>query len=462
MRLLPLILLPLVLVALGGEPAWAASGQLSQLTGKDGCISATGSGGCARARGVRSARAIEVSRDGKSVYVASPLDSAVAVFTRGKGGALRQPSGANGCIGPEGKCVPLRGPEFANDVAVSRDGRNVYVAGDGIATYSRNASTGRLTQLPGAAGCVGVGACTRGRAVRSTGKLAISDDGRNVYLASFDGVAVFSRGPTGALSQLPGEAGCVSDNPSIPAPGPEGCAAARGLGADESGPVFVAVSADGRAVYVASPLEEDASKSAIAIFARDTETGALSQAAGEGACVSDRAGNGEGGCTRATGIDSPSDIAISRDGRSVYVGSQASQDEGGLVGLFRRTPPGGALTQLSGRGGCLDFNALTDANCAKARGLRDASAVAVTPDGRNVYVTDAFLSDGGIATFARNTSSGALTQLSGRAGCIRSRRTADCAAGRALGGAGTLAVSSDGRNVYVGAPFRSGLAVFKR
>src|SRR4051794_27654787 len=77
--------------------------------------------------------------------------------------------------------------------------------------------------------------------------------------------------------------------------------------------------------------------------------------------------------------------------------------------------------------------------------MQDASDVAVSPDGRNVYVTSA--QSASITRFDRDGATGSLT----RAGCITATTgcgpDVDSKAG--LNGARSVAVSRDGRNVYV-------------
>jgi hypothetical protein len=73
----------LMLTASGG--ASAAPGALTQLADPDGCVSETGTGGdCADGRALDAARSVAVSPDGKHVYVASANSSAVVVFAREK------------------------------------------------------------------------------------------------------------------------------------------------------------------------------------------------------------------------------------------------------------------------------------------------------------------------------------------------------------------------------------------
>jgi DNA-binding beta-propeller fold protein YncE len=98
-------------------------------------------------------------------------------------------------------------------VAVGPDGQNVYVTSffsGAVAVFSRNGTTGRLTQLAGTDGCVSEtgtgGACADATALDGARVVAVSPDGKSVYVASLwsDAVSVFSRDETtGALTQLP-------------------------------------------------------------------------------------------------------------------------------------------------------------------------------------------------------------------------------------------------------------------
>jgi DNA-binding beta-propeller fold protein YncE len=132
----------------------------------------------------------------------------------------------------------------------------------------------------------------------------------------------------------------------------------------------VAVSPDGRSVYVASPGSDS-----IAHFFRG---GPLGQLAYDG-CLANTAAQGCGDLPGAPlgGADA---VAVSPDGRSVYVASRDSDS----IAHFFRSPEGKIAYD-----GCL---ANDDAQgCANLPGapLNDANGVAVSPDGRSVYVASA-------------------------------------------------------------------------
>ena len=99
---------------------------------------------------------------------------------------------------------------------------------------------GELSQKPGTAGCVSEtgtgGACQNGKALEDALGVAASPDGKSVYVASFasDAVAVFDRDPgTGALSQKPGTAGCVSRRDGRRLPGRQRARRGHGRGGEQ-------------------------------------------------------------------------------------------------------------------------------------------------------------------------------------------------------------------------------------
>jgi 6-phosphogluconolactonase (cycloisomerase 2 family) len=434
----------------------ATTGELMQRPGTEGCISEDGTGGtCVDGNSLVGAGWLAVSPDGKHVYLASFWSSAVATFARDTNtGLIVQLNGIAGCVSEMGDgitCAQGRALSVAVSVTISPDGRHVYVASydsNAVAIFSRNVTTGELTQLSGAAGCVAENGdgitCADGTGLRAAVSLRVSPDGKNVYVASevSDAVAIFSRNPTtGTLTQLSGTAGCVSET------GTEGlCIDGNGL----LGARFVAVSPDNRHVYVASQYNHT-----VTVFSRDTTTGALTQLSGIAGCIAE---TGDGiTCADGRGLITPAYLEVSPDGGHVYM---VSHDSNGGVAIFSRNANTGALTQLSGIAGCI-AEAGDGITCADGTGLSGAFALTVSPDGRHVYVVSA--TSDAVAVFSRNTITGALTQLSGTAGCVSETGTGGlCIDGNGLLGALAVALSPDGKSVYVASVDSNAVTVFSR
>ncbi len=352
------------------------------------------------------------------------------------GGGLTQLAGEAGCFHQQNpdeedelkSCADGKGILGADAVAVSPDGRNVYVASrgegnlltrgsNGVAAFARD-SRGRLTQIGcitnnGSDGREGTdGACQDGDALSQADWVTVSPDGRNVYATASDGgVATFRRSSSGRLTQI----GCYTDAP-LESRCKDGYALYR--------PTSAAVSPDGRNVYVTAR-----GKSAVITFARDPETGDLTQTG----CTSDD--GSDGACANGTALEGVSGVTVSPDGAHAYV--TAGKD--GAVAVFARDQATGALTQTS----CNLYAAPADSSCAKASGLADATEAEVSPDGRFVYVT-AIRSEA-VSVFARDGSSGALREVQ----CISEAEEDGCTAGTRLSFATAVEITSDGRRVYV-------------
>lgn len=342
---------------------------------------------------------------------------------------------------------------------------------------------GGLEQLAGKAGCVQetslvVAACRPARALRGPVAIAISPDGQNVYVASRDSasLAAFRRDPKqGALEQLPGAAGCSSVGARF------GCKDGILL----QNPSAVAVSPDGQHVYVASFSEDS-----IAIFARDLDSGELSQPpvpngcireVGGGTCLDGEAMQGiaalafspdglflyvaanksnaiaifsrNPGTGRLTQLGFQSsqshlglvrDLAVSPDGRSLYALADGVNDED-VLSLWNRNPVDGSLGPL-GSPSCISDKGVY---CAKAKFLNEPTAIEVSPDG--TWVGVAGLIDDYFTVF-RRFGPGTL----GEAGCARAGAPAPCVESAPIPNAASVAISPDGRNAYVGT-FGSGL-----
>ena len=332
--------------------------------------------------------------------------------------------------------------------------------GAGVTVLGAASQPGQVVQLRGPGACVSQlatgGICAPARAVNAPDALAVAPDGRTVYVASFGvpgtvsgnagSLAVFVRNPaTGRITQAQGASGCLGDVDS-------GCTGARGV----DGASGVVVSPDGRNVY-ASGLHSHS----IAAFAR-SPAGTLKQLPGAGGCL---AADGANGCTAAPGLYGASDIAITRDGRSVYAAALDSQ----AVTSFTRDPATGRLTQLAGTAACIhqrsddpdggqdpgdDVGGIPLESCGNANGLTGPNAVEVSPDGTSVYV----LSDSSLAVF-RRAANGALSQQ----GCLSAEEAGDaCTEVPELVGALALAIAPDGRTLYVASYYPGAILPFRR
>jgi DNA-binding beta-propeller fold protein YncE len=205
-------------------------------------------------RGRAQKRAVPLSLAGLLVLATAALGSA-------GGGALTQPAGKAGCISEDGAgpCADGHGLAGGVDaVAASADGRNVYATTHtGVARFRRRSTTGAIVEPPGRAGCVsedGSGPCANGHGLSGAGAVAVSRDGKSVYVATANGIVRFKRKHDGAVREPAGTTACVSEDGSGP------CVDGRAL----AGAYGVAVSRDGSSVYVAS-----LTSAAVARFKRD-------------------------------------------------------------------------------------------------------------------------------------------------------------------------------------------------
>ena len=391
-------------------------GSLTLVPGPAGCIvapTAPRALSCTRVHELRIDAAI-VSPDGRNLYTLGGIDqrSALAVMRRNpRTGAVRQIAGRAGClvadwtgrgkfttctgarlnkpstfaITPDGRelfylngagrypfnaykrsprtgalsvvdcCRAVRGVACASDVATSPDGRNVYVAsvtctGHGLAVLVRDPATGDLTQPDGPAGCIqriAADGCARAPSRSfSPSKVAVTPDGTEVYVEALGGLFVFRRdGSTGTLKAR----ACYLPTPKRP------CHGLAELWSGGAGLSDFAFAPDGRNVYFAV-------NSRILVFDR-APSGRLTQLAAPRGCVS-ATGDGRR-CVAAPGLRGfGSDLTLSLDGRSLYLGTQD---------VLSRSPADGSLTPLPGRFG--------------RSPLREwIGGSALSPDGRFFYV----------------------------------------------------------------------------
>jgi 6-phosphogluconolactonase (cycloisomerase 2 family) len=430
--------------AVAGLGAGAQPGQIVQLTGPGACVSQLVTDGiCADARALNGPDELAVSSDGRTVYAASfgvaPNVSgnagSIAVFTRDRvTGRIRQPEGVAGCVGDlDDGCGEAHGIQGTSAVTTSGDGRYVYATGfvsGSVASFTR-AAAGSLTQLPGSDGCFGdvSEGCAESPGLRGAADLAISPGGANLYVASYGSgaVAAFARDArTGRLRQLAGESACIAeqndeggdesgdeDDGTGAGRVVESCRRGRGL----TGATGVTVSRDGKNVYVLA-------RDSIAAFRRSSGGGLTQLPAAQGCLNLD----GTRGCTAVPQLEHGLDLAIAPDGRTLYVASYLP----GSIALLRRDPGTGALAPLT---------------TLASPGLDGVAGLTITPGGDGLYAVSPF--QDAVLAFTRRTD-GRLERLRGGAACVSDVERSDaCAHGQVLARASAAAVSPDGRHLYV-------------
>ena len=283
--------------------------------------------GVAGVSGLDGVRDVVVSPNGAFVYAASAADDAAVAFARNASGQLTfvnaETDGVGGANGLDGA--------FA--IAISPDGRNVYVASDvddAVAIFGVVARTGELT--PGGFFQDGVGG-VNGLAIAQS--VVVSPDGKNVYVGGRgdDAIAVFTRDPNLGTLQFQ--------------------TAVTGAGLD--GVTDVALSPDGHFLY-ATGFDDDA----LVRFQRNASTGALSSPS----VTSHVAGV-------VDGLDGPRSVEISHDGTRLFV----TGDVGSVLALYRRDPGNGVLKRIQAE---VDGDRSGDA-------LAGVRATAVSRDGRHLY-----------------------------------------------------------------------------
>ncbi len=509
--------------------AGAAVGDLGYggcLTGKTeaGPIGGGGSGSCsaldaAAIGGVGSGLdfpgGISISPDGRSVYAASLFDDAVAHFRRSAATGALSFAGcwtANKAAGPapgSGACEALPGISSTGEntgfdelltTALSPDGRSLYAAGadDAIVRFTRNTTTGDLTYqdcitgekesgpTPG-----GTGACAAIPSVNSGGAnsgldnpqtLSVSADGKTLYAGAVgdDAIARFTRNTTtGALSYE----GCNSgETESAAACALTSFAQSDGKDSGFDGIQQIVQSADGKSLYVAATGD-----SSVLAFSRDQTDGSLTGPD----CISGEKGSGPvpdgtGACElipsfTATGDDSGvgglTALALSPDGSSLYGAGLLDAS----IARFSRDRTSGDLVYRGctsgekesgpppdGTSACAPIPGATSAGALS--GLGFSYAVAVSHDGRSVYGLG--INDSAVATFDRNTSTGALSYdgcLTGQtqvAACTETPTATSFGMNSGLYLTGpaqdTMALSPDDASLYVLARNDDAITLFDR
>ena len=401
--------------------------------------------------GLRGVRAISISADGRHLYAGAVRSDSVAVFDRELNtGSLRFSmlvkdevagvEGLDGVIGvavsPQGAHVYAVGKEddaltvFARDVetgalrlasthtsrlddsrfypwamVVSPNGAHLYGVSPGrsaLGVFARDVVTGRLTALE----LVGDGEDSVD-GLHGASALAMSPDGVHVYATGYwdNAVVVFRRvSESGALRFV-----------EVHRDGVDGV---DGL----SRPRSITVSPDGAHVYAAGTKDN-----AVAVFARDASTGALT--------FVQTVRNAVDG---VRGLEHARTVTVSPDGAHVYVTAL----EGDAISAFARDASTGMLS----------FVDVVRNGADGVGGLDGAMSVTVSPDGAHVYAT-AYL-DSAVTVFRRDAQSGVLDFVEAHSNGVEGVE--------GLYWTDVVMVTGDGAEVYATGVFDGALAVFRR
>jgi DNA-binding beta-propeller fold protein YncE len=422
-----------------GVVAFARAGDTGTLSAV-GCVSDSGGDGrpgtdgfCVNGDALLGASGLAVSPDGRHVYVASTVSNGIAWLARDAATGALTPAGCMKEFPRADRCRAGLGLEGTSGVAVSRDGRHVYVTADtpgSVTAFSRDPDSGDLQPVMCVSENGSDGLCTDGTALTGASSVTIAPDGRQVFVtaAAIGGVTAYARDPpTGRLTPQ----SCLLDQ----APRGGSCRSAPAL----AGAAASAVSPDGKTLFVASAGDE-----ALSLFARDAATGALTAsscfrhqvAPDEEASDEDEEGeeSAAGDCKPAMAIGQAREVVVTPDGRGVFV----LGDEDYLA-RFGRDPGSGELTQT----GCLEGEVSYE-ECSQARGLFDARGMAVSSDGRSLYVANESVH--AVSVFGANVAVASRAVAADRRGRFRVRLA--CPAARVRGCAGGLRVGAAKTRAY--------------
>ncbi len=310
------------------------------------------------------------------------------------------------------------GIQRPTDLVLSPDGNFVYVSASGtnsVAVFNRNASSGKLSYSSLVAN--GTNNVT---GIISANSLAISPDGKNIYVIGLDGnsnstVTAFNRDSiTGALTYL---ATYSNNNGTI-----------TGLGG------AYALAATNGQVYVVSLTDK-----ALVTFSRDSNTGTLSFVAKQ----------------TDSNFDGTNDIVISPDERHVVVANANTK----TLSVFSRDSLG-TLTLAQ---------TVTGTTVNSINSLDTVNGLGFSSDGTTLYATSSGLANA-VALYQRNVSTGQLQfvnlwqdgQVISTTTTVNGTPQTTSKTIDGLGGAGDVVVSPTGDYVYVAGQNDNAVAVFKR
>jgi DNA-binding beta-propeller fold protein YncE len=399
-------------------------------------------------------RAVKVRRPGTFVLAVLCVVACVALPARANAASGELP-----CImdpGSEAGCPALAtGLRSPRALAVSEDGKSVYVvsvANPSLAILRRDTRSGTLRSRS----CIAerpptpesAGCAQRAFGMRAPRDVAVSSDSRSVYVIS--GIAGY-----GSILHLERDkrtggvspAGCYRNDSD---PNSDPCQTlANGLW----DPTAIATSPDGNWVAVVSKRNAGANPTgaSLVILKRNRNTGALSFAD----CATGDANSAVpgSGCSSYGPMVDPTDVAFSPDSSELAVtdDEEAESVHDSWMTSWAIDPDDGTL----GRHSCVARSAASYCGVAgfpsggfvdDSTSFKGPSALEYAPDGGSIYVTAA-LGDA-VYRFARNTATGALTPFD--ALCVAESNAVGCNnTGIGLSAPSGIAIEPDGALAFV-------------
>ena len=422
----------------GGVGALSYKGCISgELSDFDACTEIASTTPSGIASGLNAVESVTVSPDSKWVYAVARQDDSIARLKRDRHsgkltykGCVTGNSDVSACaaIPTATSSGTASGLDDVRALIISRDGEWGYaaVAGDdAIARFKRDPDDGKLAFrdcVTGSSdsGASGSGACAEFPNATAGGADSGLDHpkslvlaGTSLYAAATNDAAIarFSRNPNNGLVTY---LGCVTGETQSGPAGSGACDAvdAAGSQGDESGlddARNLALARGGRELVGVSSDDD-----ALFIFDRDRDTGALSF----DSCLSGEAATAATACdgVNATpdgvnsGFDDLRSVAVSRDGRSLYV---VSRFDAAITLLpLKAGAPRCLSADEATAGGSFCHPIGVPAAGAAQTGFDAPESVLVSRDGKSVYVSSA--NDAAVTRFKRNGTTGRLTHR----GCI--------------------------------------------
>ena len=337
--------------------AYDASGIYQEQLAWDGQNSAFGNNAV---DGLAYTAYLELSPNDEQVFVTGYYDNALAVFDRNvTSGALRYRTVYKNGVDA------IEGLEGATDIALSADGSQVFIAGNldhSLVVFDRDANGELSLNTIFEDGIGGVDG------LHSIVTIALSPDDSQVFVTGgfaagevVGSLVVFDRDTSGKLSYR----STFKDGED----GVEGLAI----------PWYVAVSPDGRQVFVAGRNDD-----ALVVFDRDLDSGELS--------YRQTFIDGEDG---VDGLNRARCIELSADGRQIFV-----------IGTFDKAIA--VFTRDTSNNDSISYQGVYKDGFDGISGLSGPTDISLSPDNSRLFVANW---DDGVVVFERNTSSGELTYL---------------------------------------------------